>query len=84
MNIRVAQAGLAVKEVASYEHPRIHGVSNLNALSDGWRILRTILVERYQARSRKAPATDTITTGHYTDLKPALYPLADLTNSKTQ
>jgi glycosyltransferase involved in cell wall biosynthesis len=62
MNIRVARAGLIVTEVASYEYPRIHGVSNLNAFSDGWRVLRTILVERYQARSRKAPATSTTTT----------------------
>ncbi len=30
------QAGLKVEEVASYEHSRIHGVSNLRAASDGW------------------------------------------------
>jgi hypothetical protein len=47
INIRIAQAGLTVKEVASYEHPRIQGVSNLNAASGGWRVLRTILVERF-------------------------------------
>ena len=35
INIRIAQAGLKVKEVASYEHSRIHGVSNLNARRDG-------------------------------------------------
>ena len=63
MNIRVARAGLAVKEVASYEYPRIHGVSNLNAFRDGWRVLRTILVER--SRARKAAAADTITTVSY-------------------
>ena len=59
INIRVAQAGLKVAEVASYEHPRIHGVSNLNAASDGWRVLRTILVERFRyskQRSGHAPA----------------------------
>jgi glycosyltransferase involved in cell wall biosynthesis len=55
INIRIARAGLDVMEVASYEHPRIHGVSNLNALSDGRRVLRTILAERYHhARQRKA------------------------------
>jgi hypothetical protein len=54
INIRVAQAGLKVKEVASYEHSRIHGVSNLNATSDGWRVLRTILAERYYYRRREA------------------------------
>jgi hypothetical protein len=61
MNIRVAQAKLIVREVASYEYPRIHGVSNLNAFRDGWRVLRTILDERYRSRGRKVPVTDTIT-----------------------
>ncbi|WP_261574393.1 glycosyltransferase family 2 protein [Frankia gtarii] len=46
INMRVALAGLRVVEVPSYEHHRIHGVSNLNAVSDGMRVLRTILVER--------------------------------------
>ncbi|MBV9445186.1 MAG: glycosyltransferase family 2 protein, partial [Streptosporangiaceae bacterium] len=59
MNIRVARAGLTVTEVPSYEYPRIHGVSNLNAFSDGWRVLRTILVERYQARTHTTPAPTT-------------------------
>jgi glycosyltransferase involved in cell wall biosynthesis len=58
ITIRAARAGLKVKEVASYEHSRIHGVSNLNAFSDGWRVLRTILVERYSAAGRKTAATD--------------------------
>jgi glycosyltransferase involved in cell wall biosynthesis len=44
--IRVAVARLAVVEVPSFEHSRIHGVSNLTALSDGLRVLRTILTER--------------------------------------
>jgi glycosyltransferase involved in cell wall biosynthesis len=54
INIRIAQTGLKVKEVASYEHSRIHGVSNLNAASDGLRVLRTILAERYYYRRRVA------------------------------
>ena len=53
INIRIARAGLAVTEVGSYEHPRIHGVSNLNAFSDGWRVLRTILVERFYYSKRR-------------------------------
>jgi len=61
MNIRVAQAKLTVREVASYEYPRIHGVSNLNAFRDGYRVLRTILYERYHFRGRKAPVTDMMT-----------------------
>jgi hypothetical protein len=45
--IRVAIARLAVVEVPSFEHPRIHGASNLSAVSDGLRVLRTILTERH-------------------------------------
>ena len=47
INIRVAIAELAVAEVASFEHSRIHGVSNLSAFSDGLRVLRTVLYERF-------------------------------------
>ena len=52
INIRIAQAGLKVTEVPSYEYSRIHGVSNLNAASDGWRVLRTIIAERYYHHRR--------------------------------
>jgi glycosyltransferase involved in cell wall biosynthesis len=56
IHIRVAAAGLAVTEVPSFEHPRIHGASNLNALSDGLRVLTTILTERTHHRpARPAP-----------------------------
>lgn len=43
---RVARAGLSVAEVPSVEHKRLHGVSNLNAVQDGIRVLRTIVLER--------------------------------------
>ncbi|MGE5134176.1 MAG: glycosyltransferase family 2 protein [Gemmatimonadota bacterium] len=56
INIRVAIAGLAVTEVPSFEHPRIHGVSNLNVLADGLRVLRAIFSE--YSRSRHRPARD--------------------------
>lgn len=49
INIRIAASGLAVVEVPSFEHARIHGVSNLRAVSDGLRVLRTILYERFAA-----------------------------------
>jgi hypothetical protein len=52
INIRIVQAGLTVKEVASYEHPRIHAVRNLNTFSDGMRVLRAAFMERYYARNR--------------------------------
>ncbi len=45
INVRVAKLGLRVTEVASYEHSRRNGVSNLNARADGIRVLRTIIAE---------------------------------------
>lgn len=51
MHVRVAAAGLVVAEVPSFEHPRIHGASNLNAFNDGLRVLRVILGERRNSRS---------------------------------
>jgi len=45
IHLRIAAAGLAITEVPSFEHSRIHGVSNLNAAQDGLRVLRTILAE---------------------------------------
>jgi glycosyltransferase involved in cell wall biosynthesis len=56
INIRVAVAGLVVTEVPSFEHRRIHGVSNLNAFRDGRRVLHTILAERRRARRLAAGA----------------------------
>lgn len=43
IHARAARAGLVVAEVPSFEHSRIHGVSNLNAYRDGLRVLRTII-----------------------------------------
>ncbi|WP_433528303.1 glycosyltransferase family 2 protein [Micromonospora sp. CA-263727] len=45
LNCRAAAARLAVREVPSHERRRIHGVSNLHAVRDGVRVLRTILTE---------------------------------------
>lgn len=58
IHIRVAKSGLTVGEVPSFEHSRLHGVSNLSAPSDGLRVLRTILKERSHSRrySRRAQA----------------------------
>jgi glycosyltransferase involved in cell wall biosynthesis len=46
INIRIARAGLAVREVPSFEGRRLHGQSNLRTFRDGARVLRTILRER--------------------------------------
>ena len=55
INTRIARAGLDIREVASYEHERLHGVSNLNAVTDGLRVLKAICIERLAVR-RSAPA----------------------------
>jgi glycosyltransferase involved in cell wall biosynthesis len=60
IHVRVAGAGLVVKEVASFEHSRLHGVSNLNAVSDGMRVLRTILTERRRAATQDRDLSDRI------------------------
>jgi glycosyltransferase involved in cell wall biosynthesis len=51
LNCRIAAAGLTVVEVPSVELSRIYGESNLNAVSDGFRVLATIIQERSRARS---------------------------------
>jgi glycosyltransferase involved in cell wall biosynthesis len=53
INVRIAKAGLVVHEVPSYERNRIYGASNLSALRDGGRVLRTIASERVSAASRQ-------------------------------
>lgn len=46
INVRALKNRMNIVEVASFEASRISGVSNLRALPDGWRILKTILRER--------------------------------------
>ncbi len=53
LNCRIAVADLRVAEVPSHELKRIHGVSNLSAPRDGLRVLRSLLVERWRAKSRR-------------------------------
>ncbi|WP_375295853.1 glycosyltransferase family 2 protein [Gordonia westfalica] len=58
LNVRVAVSGLSISEVHSFEANRIHGESNLNAISDGMRVLRTIGQEysnQRRARRRRSP-----------------------------
>jgi hypothetical protein len=50
INIRASVGGLRIAEVPSFEHSRITGVSNLNAVRDGLRVLRTIVWERLSSR----------------------------------
>ncbi len=46
LTCRFAAAKLRVHEVPSFEKNRIHGESNLNAISDGIRVLKTIFDEK--------------------------------------
>nr|WP_255354319.1 MULTISPECIES: glycosyltransferase family 2 protein [Frankia] len=59
INIRAHVAGLRIAEIASFESSRLHGRSNLNATSDGLRVLRTIAVEYRAARRRGSVPTPT-------------------------
>jgi len=47
VKLRAIKAGLRIAEVPSFETLRVHGASNLRAIPDGFRVLRTILRERY-------------------------------------
>jgi glycosyltransferase involved in cell wall biosynthesis len=48
MTVSALRAGLAVTEVPSFEAPRRYGESHLRTMPDGWRVLRTLLVERFR------------------------------------
>ena len=54
MNVQVLRSELNVFEVASREFRRIHGVSNLRTIPDGWRVLKTI-VRLGMSKPVKAP-----------------------------
>jgi glycosyltransferase involved in cell wall biosynthesis len=58
INVRIAKAGLRVAEVPSFERSRHFGASNLNAFSDGLRVLRTIHAERKRG-VRRASRSET-------------------------
>ena len=54
INVRVAANRLKIAEVCSYEASRIFGVSNLNAITDGLRVLKTIRQEFAHTRKLKS------------------------------
>ena len=58
MTIRANKSGLRVSEVPSYEQRRLHGQSNLNAIRDGWRILRMLLRERRATLATRLPIVE--------------------------
>ncbi len=57
INLRIAKARLRVSEVPSFERSRFYGRSNLNAISDGMRVLRTIHLERKRGIRRATSKT---------------------------
>jgi glycosyltransferase involved in cell wall biosynthesis len=58
MNVRAAKAGLAIQEIPSYEHLRLHGMSNLKVVRDGMRIAKFIARERFHQRTRREGRLD--------------------------
>jgi glycosyltransferase involved in cell wall biosynthesis len=48
MNVRALKARLRIAEVPSFEDRRLYGQSNLRTIPDGWRVLRTIISERWR------------------------------------
>jgi glycosyltransferase involved in cell wall biosynthesis len=56
INIRMHTAGLKIAEVPSVEYQRIHGNSNLNAVTDGLRILKLIIQERQAKKPQQRVA----------------------------
>ncbi|GAA0231758.1 glycosyltransferase family 2 protein [Cryptosporangium japonicum] len=76
INIRVARVNLVIAEVPSFESDRLHGESNLRTFRDGWRVLVTIVRERF---SRKLPSA----TGIVTQLPPRPVDAAVMTPTST-
>ena len=60
INVRAAQAGLIVKEIANSKCRPIRNAGNLTAMSDSLCILSTLLAERYYSRQRKASTLVTL------------------------
>lgn len=58
MNVRALRAGFKVAEVPSFEALRIHGTSNLRAIPDGWRVLKTLIKERLRPASRRQESAE--------------------------
>jgi glycosyltransferase involved in cell wall biosynthesis len=74
INVRVAARGLTISEVHSFESDRIHGVSNLNAVRDGLRVLRTICGEyRTHRKSARPRITSESTVASLLEMPAPIY-----------
>jgi hypothetical protein len=61
INIRALRSGLEVVEVPSFEFARKCGEGRLRTFADGWRVLKTIVTERFtriQTAAPRAPLFD--------------------------
>jgi glycosyltransferase involved in cell wall biosynthesis len=67
INVRIVTAGLKIAEVCSFEQDRIFGVSNLNVVRDGLRVLRTIGREYLDQRKISVRATGRAVVSSITD-----------------
>lgn len=87
LNVRALAAGLRVVEVASFENPRLFGVSHLHTFRDGSRVLLTIARERRRLAKARAeqgvprPLARLVSTEI---TEPDVAPVADLFPSPTQ
>ncbi len=77
INVRIAKAGLRVAEVPSFEHSRHFGASNLNAFSDGVRVLRTIHAERKRGARKAARLAESSRQEEGSSTLTVLPPLAE-------
>jgi glycosyltransferase involved in cell wall biosynthesis len=51
VSLRMHKAELKIAEIPSTEYPRMYGQSHLHTFRDGWRVLKTIVVERIRGAS---------------------------------
>lgn len=49
LNLRAVRHGLKIREVPSFEDVRVHGEGRLVTFPDGWRVLKTIMREKFPA-----------------------------------
>jgi glycosyltransferase involved in cell wall biosynthesis len=66
--LKCQRAGMAIAEVPSFESPRRYGNSNLNTFRDGWRVLRTLLRERFAAGPTASGESAELSTGEPAEL----------------
>ncbi|WP_369053497.1 glycosyltransferase family 2 protein [Kineococcus terrestris] len=79
INTRIAKSKLTITEVPSFEHPRIHGESNLNTFRDGFRVLTALVVERLRKPVRvpvRIPVQAVHATRH--GVAPVVAPVVDI------